>query len=822
MTRMQRIENWLQSVFSDCRFALRMLRKSPGFTVVAVLTLALGIGANTAIFSIVDAVVLRDLPYKDAQRLVAVWCTEIGQPGSKIFPSYADFEEFKAHSLSFEELAALTWARAGEILTWNGSPHEVLAIPASGEFFSLLGIPAAQGRTFGPEDLQNGCVVVLAHSFWQTELGAPTGIVGTVLTLNGKPCTVSGVMPRGFEFYPKQTALWVLIATDSQFRKEPFNSVVGILGRLKPSVGMTDAEHELIGLHQRVVQESPAGNWIAQIKPIVRDLREEFTWMAGRNLRVALIILSAAVALLLLIACLNVTNLLLGRCVERHRELAVRAALGSGRFRIIRQLFTESMLLSAFGTLVGILFAIALVRYFNSANFVELPPGNQVTLNFRVLGFAIFLTALAVLLFGLLPARRASQVDLNEVLKGSSPSVVRGSHFTNQLLVAGQVMLSMVLLAGAGLMIRSMVRLSSVPLGFRLDHLLTARVALPPDGYAALGQRSAFYEKLIAYLGALPGVQGVALCSSLPGYEGGTSTELSVDGEDPIADLEAVNAIQISSDYFHVLGIPFLQGREFDSRDHEGNQPVAIVNDQMVQRYFPGQDPIGKQIKLGKLQDKAPWLTIIGVVGGEKRTTVYQEMGYIQAALVYLPVNQTSATTTGLIMRVAGNPISLSPVLHAVISSLDRTVPVFDIRTMSARYAEFLAHPRFRAILMGILSGLTLLLAAIGLYGVLAQMVSQRTHEIGIRVALGANRREVLRLVVSDGLRMTILGLAAGIAAATMCTRLISGLLFGVTPTDFFTFGTVALLLCAVALLACYVPVRRALRVDPMVALRYE
>ncbi len=381
-------ESFVETLWQDLRFGARMLRRSPGFTAVAVITLALGIGTSTAVFSIVDAVLLRALPYKGAERLVAVWCTEIGQPGTKIFASYRDFEEFKAHNHSFEELAALTWARAGEILTWRGSPHEVLAIPASADFFSLLGIPAAEGRTFGSKDIQNDCTVVLAHSFWQTELAAATGIVGSTLTLSGQSCAVVGVMPQSFEFYPKQTSLWTLITPESQFSKEPFDSVVGIFGRLKPGVSMVSAETELVELHQRVVKESPAGSWVAQIAPIVRDLREQFTWLAGRNLRIALLVLFAAVEVVLLIACLNVANLLLGRSTGRQRELAVRAALGSGRSRLVRQLLTGSMLLGALGTLFGVLFAVAAVRYFNSADLIELPPGNHVTINLHVLRFA--------------------------------------------------------------------------------------------------------------------------------------------------------------------------------------------------------------------------------------------------------------------------------------------------------------------------------------------------------------------------------------------------------------------------------------------------
>jgi predicted permease len=817
-----RWESVLETCWQDVRFGFRLLRKNPGFTCTAVLTLAVAIGANTSVFSIVDAVLLRALPYKNADRLVAVWSSEIGQPGTKIFASYSDFEEFKAHSHTFEELAALSWARAGEILTWSGSPHEVLAIPASAEFFSLLGASAEKGRVFGPEDLQNGCTIVLAHSFWQSELGAPGSIVGSALTLNGKPCTVTGVMPRNFEFYPKPTSLWTLITPVSQFSKEPVNSGVGIFGRLRPGITMADAEQELVGLHQHVIQESPAGSWVGQITPIVRDLRQEFTWMAGRNLHTALLILSVAVTSLLLIACLNVANLLLGRSIERQRELAVRSALGSERSRLLRQLLTESVLLSSLGTLTGILIATGAVRYFNSSNVVELPPGNPVAINSQVLGFAVFLITLTALLFGLLPAWRASRVDLNEVLKESGRSISQGKRLTTQFLVIGQVTLSTILLACAGLMIQSFVRLGSVPLVPAADHLLTGQIALPPASYAKLDQRSLFYQNLITRLESLPAVNGVALCASVLGYEGGHSSPLSVAGKAAIVDLGAVTRDEISNDYFRILGIPLFRGREFDSRDHNGSEPVAIVNAQMVRQYFGNEDPIGKKIKLAKLMEEAPWLTIVGVVANEKRSTVYDEMGYVEPAQVYLPLNQASSTSMFLVMRVAGNPGVLSRTLQREISSLDRDVPAYDIRTMAARNGEFLAQPRFRAVLMGILAGLTLLLAAIGIYGVLSQLVSQRTHEIGIRVALGAGRREILRLVVGQGLLMTGAGLGIGTVGALGLTRFLAGLLFGIKATDPFTFAAVSLLFCCVALAACYVPALRAMHVDPMVSLRYE
>ena len=814
----------LESLLQDVRFGFRMLAKNPGFTAVAVLTLALGIGANTAVFSIVDAVLLKPLPYQAADRLVAVWSSEVGRPGTKIFAPYRDFQEFKTNSQYFEQLAALTWARAGEILTWRGAPHEVLALPASVDFFSLLGMPAAQGRTFAPEDLKNGCTVVLAYAFWQNQLGSAPDIVGSKLALNGKPCAVAGVMPKGFEFYPKQTELWTLITPHSEFSQNPLNSVVGIFGRLKPGVSVSSAEVELNALHERVLQQAPAGSWVAHTAPIVRDLREQFTWMAGRNLRTALLVLSAAVGLVLLIACLNVASLLIGRSVERQRELAVRAALGSGRSRLMRQLLMESLLLASLGALAGVLLAVVGVRYFNAANLIELPPGNAVAVNFRVLGFTTLLATLTEFVFGLLPAWRASQVDLNEVLKQSGRSVTVGmGHHTSKWLVVGQVTISLVLLAGAGLLIESIVCLGSVPLGFRTDHLLTAEVALPHVAYAEANKRVTFYHRLITDLDALPGMQGVALCSSLAPYNGGPSHELSLAEKGTLEDLQAVNSIEISSGYFQVLGIPLLRGREFDSREREESQRVAIINDEMARKYFPNENPVGKQIKLGKVDDNnAPWLTIVGVVGDEKRTVVYQEMGYMEPALVYLPVDQNAGTSMGLLLRVAGSPLVLSPVLQKEVARLDSSVPVYDVKAMTDRYSEFLAHPRFRAMIMGILAALTLLLAAVGIYGVLARSVSQRTQEIGVRLALGAEQRDILSLILGQGTKLTLIGVGIGITAALALRRLMRSLLFGVNSMDLLTFASVALLLTFVAMVACYIPARRASHVDPIIALRYE
>ena len=475
------------------------------------------------------------------------------------------------------------------------------------------------------------------------------------------------------------------------------------------------------------------------------------------------------------------------------------------------------------GAVAGVLLALTGVRYFNSANPVELPPGNPVTVNLHVLGFTTFLATVTGLFFGLVPAWRASQIDLNEVLKRSGRSVAPGTgHRTSKWLVVGQVMLSMILLTSAGLLMESIVRLGSVPLGFRSDHLVTAGVTLPPATYSEANQRVTFYGRLVENLAALPGVEGVALCSSLPPYNGGASSELAIAGKAAVENLEAVNSANISAGYFRVLGIPLLRGREFDSRDREKSQPVAIVNEEMARRYFPKEDPVGRQIKLGKADDRVPWLTIAGVVGNEKRTVVYQEMGYVEPALVYLPVEQAASTSMGLVMRVAGNPLLLTPWLQSEVSHLDGGVPVYDVGTMTDRYSEFLAHPRFRAVIMGILAAFTLLLAAIGIYGVLAQLVSQRTQEIGVRLALGARPGDVFGLVLREGMKMTVVGVFLGLLGAFGLTRLMSTMLYGVRPTDPLVFIGLAILLTLVALSACYVPARRTTRVDPMVALRYE
>ena len=812
------------TLFQDLRYGWRQLKRSPGFTAVAVVTLALGIGANTAIFSIVDAVLLQPLPYKDSDRLFAVWSTEIKNPGSKLFSSYRDFEEWQAHNQSFEQLEACTWATGGQALTWHGTSLNVLAIPATQGFFSLLGVSAARGRTFAPEDLQQGCTVVLAHDLWQNRLGGPPDVVGKSLILDGRSCNVAGVMPPGFDFYPRQTSLWTLITPQSEFVRHPMDNSVGVFGRLKTGVNRNRAVAELAALHHHVLQEAPVGSWVTEVVPVIYDLQEEFTWLAGRNLRTALLVLFAAVLFVLLIACVNVANLLLGRSSERERELAIRAALGSGRARLVRQLVTESLLLSSLGAGLGILLATAAVRYFRTANPVELPPGNPVGVNMEVLGFTAVLAVLTGLLFGLFPAWRTSRLDLNLALKAAGRGVGEGlsSHRTGKLLAVAQVALSLVLLAGAGLLIESTARLGSAPLGFRTDHLLTSSIELPAAAFSQPSERAQFYDKLTSRLSTLPGVEGVALMSALPFY-GTAEYSVSVRGGPlPSSEVGDAGPVDVNDDYFRVLGISLIRGRDFDSRDREDSLPVTIVNEALVREYFRHADPIGRQIKLGMPDGKNPWLTIVGVVGDVKHNIVYKEMGYVVAPVVFRPLSQAAGRSMFLAIRAAGSPLSLASTLQHEVSTQENNALVSDVRTMDERVSGLLAHPRFRATLLGIFAGLALVLAAMGIYGVLAQSVLQRTHEIGIRMALGAERRSLLWLVVGQGTVLALAGVGAGLVMALALTRYLAGMLYGVRASDPLTFATVSALLVTVALVASYVPARHASRVDPMVALRHE
>jgi putative ABC transport system permease protein len=812
----------LTTVAQDVRYGLRILRRSPGFTAMTVLILALGIGANTAVFSILDAVLLRPLPYKNADRLVVIWQRVPPEKIGVVFDTYRMFDEWSRSSHNFEKLAAATWARAGALLSWKGQVKDVMAVPASVDFFPMLGVQAAEGRTFEPRDLGNPCTVVLAHHFWQDQLGGEPNWVGRNLKLDGVDCTIAGIMPKDFSFYPKQTELWTLIVPGSKFVQKPWDMPIGAFGLLKPGVSRAAAEAELAGIQRRIINENP--DWAAlKTEPNVLDLQGEFTWLTGRNLRQSLLILFVVVIFVLLIACVNVANLLLGRSAQREKELSLRAAIGAGRSRLVRQLLTESALLSLAGAALGTLFAIVCVRYIGAKEAIQLPPGNTVSVNWQVLLFTIMLALLTSLMFGLVPAWKASRINVHESLKQSNTGTSRGtmSQKTSRALVVIEMALSLIVLVGAGLLIESMIHLANAPLGYVRDNLLTVDIHLPSSSYPKAEDGLRFWDRLKDKLESMPGVQSVAIGTSLTNYFPGTSAVTIEDEGAALRPVTAGSPESVGAGFFHVIGTPLLQGREFTDADRATSIPVAIVNEAFVREFFPRGLPIGRRIKRGTPEAKDPWLTIVGVVGNVSRPTLF--MRYSQGSAIYRPLRQ-KPDNLGLaaFVRTAAIDSGLTSGIARAVADTDRNVPMPTVQTVDESLSPFLAEPKFRSELFGVFAALALLLAAIGVYAVLSQLVIQRTHEIGIRVALGANRRDVLQLILGEGLKLTLVGIAVGIMGALVLSRLLSSMLYGVGTSDLFTFGSVSLLLTMVALLACYLPARRAARMNPLRALRCE
>jgi putative ABC transport system permease protein len=810
-----------------------MLRKSPGFTVVAVLTLALGIGVNSAVFSIINGALLRPLPYPDPQQLIVVWDQGIGQSNlAKIFDTFHDFEAWEKHSRSFEQIAAETWATKSQILSGRGPAREIKTIPVSVGFFSMLGARAERGRTFIFEDMKRGCSVVLADRFWRESLGSEHDIIGKSIALDQRPCTVVGVLAPGFTFYPDGMQVWTLITPE--FVVPADKLLVAVFGRLKHGVTREQAQAELTAIHTALHQ---ADGLERTVTPIVYNLQSEFTWLAGRSLRTTLWVLLGAVGLVLLIACLNVANLLLGRSFAREREMAVRAALGSGRGRVIRQLLTEGLLLASIGGAFGLLVAFGAIRGFRAARPIELPVGADIGLDMKVLAFTMVLSILTALVFGLVPAWKATRVDINEVLKagGRGAASSGAKQWIAKVLLASEMALSVVLLVGAGLLMQSVLRMGSTPLGFEPARVITTTLSLPSNGYADPKQRLTFYDQLIRRLDALPGVSGAALTSSLP-PQGGGFTAIEVQGREPVTaatEILDVQQRQIGPGYFRVLKMPLRSGRDFDAHDRLDSEPVAIINDALAKLYFPKGDAVGQRIRTfdprpseprpsGSGRLKNPWVTIVGIAGSEKQAIVYQEMNWIESAFLFRPVAQDPPASLSVALRTSSDQSTIGIEMQRAIASMDGNIPVNAIEPLEHRISQLFTYPRFRAVLFSVFAIFTLLLAAIGLHGVLQQFVAQRTREIGVRIAVGARIGDILRLVVRQGGQPLLAGLVIGLLASAALTRYIASLLYGVGQTDPTTFGAVMLVLMATAAVAIALPARRAARVDPMVALRYE
>jgi putative ABC transport system permease protein len=808
---------WLEQLWQDVRVGLRQLRRNPAFTVVAVLTLALGIGANIAAFSLVDAVLLRSLPYKNANRLTFIGQRLAPERIGAAFDTYREFEQWERYSHSFEKLAAATWLGVQTVWSWHGERRQVGTVLVTVNFLSMLGVHAAQGRTFGPQDLRNPCAVLLAHRFWEERLGGALGWVGRTLILNNTGCTVVGIMPKNFSFYPKQTELWKLITPESEFSADPWNKNVIVLGLLRRGVSRVGAQAELTALENRIIGEAPD---LARLKPQpdVLDLQRAFTWLTGRELRSGLILLFAAAFLVVLITCVNIANLLLGWAGERRREFGVRIALGSGRARLIRQLLTESLMLSLGGAAIGMVVALFCIRYVTVAEATQLPPGNPIALNWQVLGFAAFLVILTTVVFGLYPAWSASRVDLNEVLKESAATASRRAlgQGVSRAPVVVEMALSLIVLTAAGLLVNTLFHLTNAPLGYDPSHLLTTTIGLPPSSYPKQTDRTSFWDRLEQRIDSLPGVNGVAFSPFSP--RGGVS--LTIEGVTRESSMYSASEDPVSTDYFDVMRIPVLQGRTFDVQDRQHSLPVAIVNQAFAGEFFPERVPLGQRIKLGISDSSNPWLTVVGVVGNVQYPTLH--MGYASPACVYVPLAQASQNTLSLFIRTAVTPQLLESPIRRELSDVDSNLPPPEFATMNQWLSQFVAQPQFRATLFGAFAALSVLLAALGVYGVTAHTIARRTHEIGVRMALGAQRGDVMRLFVGKGMLLALVGVGIGLAGASAVTRFLSSLLYGVSPTDPLTFVVVSLALLGVAALACFLPARRATKVDPMVALRYE
>jgi predicted permease len=826
-TRAMDIVGWLDTLARDLRIGLRQLGRSPGFTVVAILTLALGIGANTAIFSVIDAVLLQPLPYQDPDRLVLVWEKDDQQPDHHNTVAPPNFLDWQSQNDSFSGMSAIADER--DNLTGGGQPQQVVVQLVSANFFSVLGVNPILGSVFASENEQKGKedVVVLSYAFWKERFGADPGIVGKTLDLNGHSQTVIGVAPEKFDWFIKQGSLttsrpqlWApFVFTEAFHNRKDFGRFLTVVARMKPKVTRSQAQTQMDTIATRLVQQYPDFNahWGVTLVP-VRD-------QISGDLRPALLILFAAVGFVLLIACANVSSLLLTRATGREREMAVRAAIGASRWRIARQLLTESALLALIGGGIGVTLAVWGTNALLAASPENLLDLRSIRIDLRVLAFAGGATLLAAFLFGFLPSYMSAHSKISETLKegGRGTSTGRHRRVLRSAFVVSQMALALVLLVGSGLMIRSFVGLLGVDPGMDTRNLLTFTVALPGSKYSTDEKALVFFQQLLLRLARLPGVRSVTMDSCPPLSGLGSATAVHIIGQPSrgLNDLPDAAVRVVGPEYFRTMGIALRSGREFNSQELAEMHHVVIINEAFVDKYLQGANPLGQKvvIYMKSLEESGnPLSEIIGVVGNVRL------MGLDTPAepTVYWPHPELVDTRMTMLVRTANDPLALVNSARSEVLQLDQEQPISNVATMEQLLASSLSRSRFTTLLLGLFAAIALVLATVGIYGVIAYMVTQRTQEIGMRVALGARPSDVLRLVLGQGTRLTLLGVAIGIIAAFLLTRLMTSLLFGISATDPLTFVGVAVLLIFVALTACYIPARRAVRVDPIVALRYE
>jgi putative ABC transport system permease protein len=814
----------METFLQDVRYGVRVLAKNKGFTAVAVLTLALGIGANTAIFSVVNDLLLRPLPYSDAERVVMLW--EVSPSGRHMnTTSRANFRAWREQGASFESMAAFSDQRLN--LTGVGEPEEVAVQLATPELFKVLNVEPLHGRVLVEEDGKQGTAgVVLSYGFWKRRFGGDLGLIGKSITLNGEPYNVVGVMPPSFYWHIRQRSgtgkpaeVWGVLPMPPPGEGPGSNErgrFLSVVGRMKRGVTFEQAEAELKTIHTRLAQDSTFNkNYTAEVIP----LREQFVG----NVRPALWVLLGAVGLVLLIACANVANLLLSRVAAREREIALRTALGARRTRVVRQLLTESLLLSLLGSGLGLL-----VAWWGIGALVAISPRDLVNLqnvgiNTTVLAWTLGVTLLTSILFGIVPALEATRLNLNDALKeGGKGGDAQGSRSRRLrgFLVVGEVALALMLLAGAGLLVKSFAQLRKIDTGFETEKVLTMVLRLPAAKYREDPQYVAFFRQALERIRATPGVSSAGMVNFLPLYGGlGSATSFNIEGkpEPPRGTGPSTNVRVADSGYFKTMGIPLLRGRSFTDAEDAEVRPVILVSDSFARKHFPGEDPLGKRIKVFMSEDPA-WTEIIGVVGDVR----YDNLTAEAESFVYYPHPGLTYPFMTLVIRTSGDPAEMAPAVRREIAAIDADQPVSDVRTMTQVMADTVSRARFNTLLLGIFAGLATLLAAVGIFGVMNYSVQLRTREIGLRMALGAQPGRMLMLVLRQGLVLTLIGIGVGLVGALALSRVMSGLLYGVTASDPATFAVIVVVLAVVSLVACYIPARRATRVDPLIALKYE
>ncbi|MGA8142318.1 MAG: ABC transporter permease [Candidatus Acidiferrales bacterium] len=815
----------MQTLLQDLKYGVRMLARAPGFTMVAILTLALGIGANTAIFSVVKAVLLRSLPFKNANQLV-ILREDVKNHGPESV-AFVNFQDWEKQSHSFSQMAA--YSDAEFIVSGTTSSERIYGEEVTRDYFEILGVPAAKGRVFLPQENETpmkDLVALISYGLWERRFGSDPNVVGKGITLNDARFTIVGVAPKGFLGFSDQAEVWIpVMARDAAWpasAKFDFLHSRGVhwlrgLGVLKPGVSIAQAQAEMSTIASRLEEEYPQENH--DRGAVVKSAKESYIG----TFRSPLYILLAAVGFVLLIGCANVANLVLTRTASREREMAIRLALGAGRSRLIRQFVTEGLLLSGAGALLGFAIAQWGLDLLVAALPVTFPTFTHVRLDAGVLIFTCMLMVATGILIGLLPALTAGREALNETLKeGAKGSTGLRGRRIGTALVVSEVALALVLLVGAGLLLKSFHRLLSVNPGFQPDHLVTMRFYVPAHDYKG-DERNRFGPELAQKVAAVPGVESAAVTFIDPFVWGGFSRGFTLENQ-PVpsaAEQDATTYQEVGSDYFRTMKIPILSGRDFAMTDTLDKPRVVMVSEAFARKFYPGESPLGKRIKYGPSDSKNPWMEIVGVVGNIKFNSLRQDAD--AQPVFYGPLLQSEVIINmSVIVRTRPAPESMIDPLRAAIQKIDPDVPVYNVATIAERMREDSAETRSYTLLLAIFAALAMSLAAIGIYGVMAYAVTQRTHEIGIRLALGAQRKDVFNLVVGRGLWIALAGVAIGLAGTLALTRVLTGLLFEVAPTDPAILAGVSVALAAVALLACYLPARRAMRVDPMVALRYE